>query len=268
MSGASPGRMRSVAAARALSAVGTGEISTKRGGAGDHRLAQAEEQDGHLLAEVAGQRDEDGRRAGLVDGGPGQPQHHLGGEPVAELCVDRVGADDPLGQLGPGVGRLVGEAGPADERHGAGSSRLLGRGDAGGGGGEGLAPADRDQLALLAQARLDEAPVLEAARLVSLTEELAAADPEADDLGGGGGRDVDGLVGQLVRQGAGGDLVAVDRLVGEAALVAEPAVVDRIGVDAEQTGSGGSATTARRPGSRPSRRCRSTRPDRGPRAER
>ena len=42
-------------------------------------------------------------------------------------------------------------------------------------GGQGLAPADRDQLALLADARLDQAAVLEAARLARLAQELAAA---------------------------------------------------------------------------------------------
>ena len=37
------------------------------------------------------------------------------GSPSPELGVDRVGADDPLGQLGPGVGALVGEPGAADD---------------------------------------------------------------------------------------------------------------------------------------------------------
>ena len=126
MSGASPGRMRSAAAASGLRAVGLGAISTSSVVAADHGLAQAEEQDRQLLAQVAGQRHEDRGGAGLVDGGPGQPQHQLGREAVAELGVDRVGADDALGQLGPGVGGLVGQAGPADHRHGAGAAGVLG----------------------------------------------------------------------------------------------------------------------------------------------
>ncbi len=78
--------------------------------------------------------------------------------------------------------------------------------------------------------------MLEAARLARLAEELAAAGTEADDLGRGGGRHVDGLVGHLGGPGSVVDLVAVDRLEGEATLVAEPAVVDRLGVDAQQPG--------------------------------
>ena len=78
--------------------------------------------------------------------------------------------------------------------------------------------------------------MLEASRLAHLAQELAAAHAEAHDLGRGGRGHVDGLVGQLARQGSGVDLVAVDRLVGEAALVAQPAVVHRFGVDAEQPG--------------------------------
>ncbi len=243
VTGQCPGHRRRVARAdaqgrgrqRAQRGRGGGDLD-QRGRAAGHRLAQAEEQDRELLAQVTGQRDEDGRRAGLVDGGPGQTEHHIGGQAVAELRVDGVRADDALGQLRPGVGRFVGEAGAADQRDGAGAGGVLGGADAGRRGGDGLAPADRDELALLADAGLDEAPVLEAPRLAGLAEELAAAHAEADDLGGGGGRDVDGLVRQLARQRAGVDLVAVDRLVGETALVAEPTVVDRIRVDAEQPG--------------------------------
>ena len=54
----------------------------------------------------------------------GRPEHDLGRKPVAELGVDVVGADDALGQLGPGVGGLVGEPGPAEHRHLVGAGRL------------------------------------------------------------------------------------------------------------------------------------------------
>ncbi len=206
------------------------------GVAADHGLAQAEEENGELLAQVAGQGHEDRRRAGLVDGRPGQAQHEIGGKPVAQLGVDRVGADDALGELGPGVGGLVGQPGPTDQRHRVGAAGVLGRAEPVRGGGQGLAPADRDQLAPLADAGLHQSAVLEATRLARLAQELAAAGPQADDLGRGRRDHVDSFVGQLARQGAVVDLVAVDRLEGEAALVAQPAVVDRLGVDAEQPG--------------------------------
>ena len=172
----------------------------------------------------------------LVDGGPGQAEHEVGRQAVAQLGVDRVGADDALGQLGPGVGRLVGQAGAADEGHRAGAAGLLGPADPRRRRRQRLAPADRDQLALLAEARLDQAAVFEASCLARLAQELAPGDAEAHHLRGGGRGDVDVLPLQLVGQRSGIDLVAVDRLVGEAALVAQPAVVDRLGVDAEQPG--------------------------------
>ena len=55
------------------------------------------------------------RGAGLVDRGARQAEHDVGGEPVAELGVDVVGAEHALGQLGPGVRRLVGEPGAAED---------------------------------------------------------------------------------------------------------------------------------------------------------
>ena len=59
--------------------------------------------------------------------GAGQAQDHVGGQPVAELGVDVVGPDDALGQLGPGVGRLVGEAGPTEHGDPAGPVGRRGR---------------------------------------------------------------------------------------------------------------------------------------------
>ena len=172
----------------------------------------------------------------LVDGGPGQAEHEVGRQAVAQLGVDRIGTDDALGQLGPGVGRLVGQAGAADEGHGAGAAGLLGPADPRRRRRQRLAPADRDQLALLAEARLDQAAVFEAPRLLRLAQELAPGDAQAHHLRGGGRGDVDVLPLQLGGQRTRLDLVAVDRLVGEAALVAQPAVVHRLGVDAEQPG--------------------------------
>ena len=119
----------------------------------------------------------------LVDGGPRQAEHDLGGEAVAELAVDVVGAEHALGQLGPRVGVLVGEPGAAE--HGRPRPCLerargsLGRGV------EGLAHDGLDQLVALAHQRRADA------------------------------------------------VVAVDGLEVEAALVAQPALVDRVDVDAE-----------------------------------
>ena len=232
-----PGGVRSEAAASAVSAVGAGRDLDQLRVAAHHGLAQAQEEDRQLLAQVAGQRHQHRRRARLVDGGPGQAEHQLGREAVAQLGVDRVGADRRPWPAWPRRRRtsLVRRAPPMTATA-PGAAGALGRGEPGRGGRQRLAPADRDQLALLADARLDEAAVLEAARLAGLAEELAAARAEADHLGRRGGRHVDGLVGHLGRRRAVVDLVAVDRLEGEAALVAQPAVVHRLRVDAEQPG--------------------------------
>ena len=148
--------------------MGSGEISSSRVEPATTASRRRRKRTGSSSRRSPASVTSDRRRAGLVDGGPGQAEDEVGREAVAELRVDRVGADDALGQLGPGVGRLVGEAGAADDGHRPAAARLGGGADAGGGRGEGLAPADRHQLALLAQPRLDEAPVLEAAGLARL----------------------------------------------------------------------------------------------------
>ncbi len=82
------------------------------------RVAQSQEEDGKLLFEVGPEQQHGAAgRAHLVDGGPREPEHQLGGQAVAQLGVDVVGADDALDQLGPGVGGLVGEPGAADHAH-------------------------------------------------------------------------------------------------------------------------------------------------------
>ena len=125
-----PGRCSSEAPASSDTAVRCGASSTTQTPSFDDGVAQPEEQDRQLLLEV-GRQHEDGAALGegLVDGGPRQAEHGLGGQAVAELGVDVVGADDALGQLGPGVGVLVGEPGAAEHGH------PLGRGVADGGGG-------------------------------------------------------------------------------------------------------------------------------------
>ena len=77
--------------------------------------AQPQVQDRQLLLEVGGEEDDDRRPARVVDGGARQPQHDLGGQSVAQLAVDGVGADDALRQLGPGVRVLVAEARAAED---------------------------------------------------------------------------------------------------------------------------------------------------------
>ena len=200
------------------------------------RGPQPQEEDGQFLAQVAPQRDEQRRRRRLVDGGPGQPEHQVGREAVAQLGVHRVGPDHALGQLGPRVGGFVGETGAADEGDRARTAGRLGCGDPRRRRRQGLAPADGYELALLADARLDQAAVFEAAGLAGLAQELPPRGAEAHDLRGGGRGHVDVLVRHHVGQGTRVHLVTVDRLVGKAALVAEPAVVHRLAVDAEQSG--------------------------------
>ncbi len=87
----------------------------------DSGTTQAEEQDRQFFSQIAGQHHHARRRARLVDGGPGKAEHDLGGQSVAELGVDRVGADHGLGELGPRVGVLVGEPGPAEHPDGLGA---------------------------------------------------------------------------------------------------------------------------------------------------
>ncbi len=91
------------------------------GAVGGRGVAEPQVQHRQLLLRV-GPEVEHGRAgsADLVDGGAGQAERDLGGESVAELRVDVVGADDPLGELRPGVLRLVGEPTPAEHGDGAG----------------------------------------------------------------------------------------------------------------------------------------------------
>ena len=154
----------------------------------DDRGTEPQEEHGHLLAEIAREHEDRVRGGHLVDGRPRQRGHHLGRQSVAELRVDRVGAQDPLCELRPGVGTLVGEARAAHHRDRARTGTVRHLSEAVGDRLERLVPRSGDELALLAHQRLDEA------------------------------------------------VLAVDRVAGEATLVAEPALVDRVGIDAEQTG--------------------------------
>ena len=78
--------------------------------------------------------------------------------------------------------------------------------------------------------------MLEATRLVGLAQELPPRHAEADNLCGRGRSHVDRLVGHGLFHRGRVHLVAVDRLEGEPALVAQPTVVDRFRVDPEQPG--------------------------------
>ena len=124
---ASPGAGWKAAAASPSSDGGGGRDRDQAHAVVDDGVAEAQVEDAELLPGV-GPDPEDGaaRRAEAVDGGPGQAQHELGGQAVAHLGVDVVGADDALGQLGPGVGVLVGETGAAehgDRRRGPSGGR-------------------------------------------------------------------------------------------------------------------------------------------------
>ena len=115
-----------------------------------HRVLQPQEQHRQLLLGVRAHVEHGAAgAAGLVDGGAGQVQDRRG-QAVTHLGVDVVGADDALGQLGPGVGGLVGEAGATQHRDGPGALGVQGGGDGAGGGLQGTGPAGRDQLGSLA----------------------------------------------------------------------------------------------------------------------
>ena len=145
----------------------------------------------------------------------GQAEHDLGGQAVAELGVDVVGAEHALGELGPGVGVLVGEPGAAEHAR---------------------------------PGRRRGAPASAAAAAV---ERLAPRRPRAS-------------ASPCADQRRAEAVVAVDRLEAEAALVAEPAPVHRVDVDALVPQDLVAARLHERCGSRPSTWCRWSRPGRGP----
>ena len=161
------------------------------------RRTQPQEQHGELLAQITGEQQDGAGPSGLVDGGPGQGRDERRVEPVAELGIDRVRADDPLEQGRPGEGALVGGLRPADgaDPVGAGVTDDLDRAA------EGLGPAHRDELPVAAHHGFGDAT------------------PWVGDV-----ERVPPVVG------------TVHRLEREATLVAEPAVVDRLRVHAEQAG--------------------------------
>ncbi len=86
-------------------------VAGERGGSGrqldqgrllvEHGAAQPEKEDRELLTHVGREQHDQSGRAGLVDRRPRQREHELGGQAVADLRVDRVGADDPLRELRP-----------------------------------------------------------------------------------------------------------------------------------------------------------------------
>jgi hypothetical protein len=111
-----PGRVAERVGGQVLSVVSRGASSTRVAPAAGDRVADPQEQHRQLVLEVGAEHQHGAAGgAGLVDGGAGQAGHHRGREAVTQLGVDVVGADDTLGQLGPGVGGLVGEAGAADD---------------------------------------------------------------------------------------------------------------------------------------------------------
>ncbi len=214
-------------------------------------VPQPEEQHGQLLLHVDADDDDGGTRsAGLVDGGAGQGEQGVRGEPVAELAVDVVGADDALGQLGPGVGGLVGEPGATDHADAGGPAGV----ERGADGVGGLAERGRPRRAhvgvTVAPERLGQ-PVgrverleVEAALVAQpppvdavdvdplVAEDLVAArldgDPAAHRAGGAGGLDLVEVPGpslEAVRLGGEGtdraDLDGVAREVGRERVVGE-----------------------------------------------
>lgn len=86
--------------------------------AGADRPPQAQEEAAELLAQVTCERQHGAARpAGVRDRGSRQGAHQLGGQAVAQLRVDVVGADEALGQLHPGVLILAAEPGAPQNGH-------------------------------------------------------------------------------------------------------------------------------------------------------
>ena len=67
------------------------------------RALDAQEQDRELLLQVGTEQHDRGRGVDVGDLGTREPEHDLGGQAVAELRVDVVGADDALREPRPRV---------------------------------------------------------------------------------------------------------------------------------------------------------------------
>ena len=201
-----------------------GETARPRGDLDDryaelHRGASHPEVENRQLLPQVGRDEHDCASAVEVgDGGAGKAEHDLGGQAVAELRVDVVGADHALGEAGPHVGVLVGAARAAEHRDRRRTVRVERGPQAGRRRVERFGPRHLDQLAVLAHHR------------------------RAHTIGG------------------------VHPLEAVAALVAEPAVVHRFGVDAEQADEPVRRRSAARPGTAPRTWCTTSRRSRGPTA--
>ena len=118
------------------------------------RMTQTEEEHRELLLRIGTEQEHGAARgAEFVDGGAGQTQCRFGRKTIGELGVDVVGAEHALGELGPGVGVLVGESGAADEGDRSGRCGRQRRG----GGGQRLGPAGGREAGSGAQQRLAQA---------------------------------------------------------------------------------------------------------------
>ena len=105
-------RVQRVGSDRAETGAGRGQLD-QCGAVVDDGVTQAKEQRPEVFLGVGTDEDDGAARgAGLVDRGARQTQHRLGRKAVAELRIDMVGAEHALGELGPGVLRLVGERAP------------------------------------------------------------------------------------------------------------------------------------------------------------
>ena len=156
-------------------------------------LAKTEEENREFFAEVAAQRDDDARVRGFVDRRAREGLHQRGVQAVAVLGVDVLGAQHAAQESFPRKCALVGQCRSAD-----GAETVFircGTTQQFGGLRERFAPTD-----------LDEG---------SVSSDHRFGDPR---------RRI---------QRVGGVLIAVDRLEREASLVAEPSVVHRLAVDAQ-----------------------------------
>ena len=109
----------------------------------DDGVAQPQVERAQLFFGIRAQEDDHAAlRAGVVDRGPRQRKQQLGRQTVTELAIDVVGADQTLRELGPRVGRFVGEPRPAEHPEPLGP----GGADRFGGGAQCLAPRRSHEL--------------------------------------------------------------------------------------------------------------------------
>ena len=81
-------------------------------------MTEAQVEDGQFLFDVGGHRYDQRGVADLVDRRPGKAGYEVARQPITQLSVHVVRVEHRPGELGPGVGVFVGQAGATDDADG------------------------------------------------------------------------------------------------------------------------------------------------------